>query len=54
MTPFIHSTAEEHINDLMDLFKVFEKIWFKIITSQMSIFQEKDSLHGISIPGTRR
>ena len=32
----------------------FEKIWFKIITSQMSVFQEKDSLHGIRISGTGR
>ena len=30
----------------------FEKIRFKIITSQMSVFQEKDSLHGIRISGT--
>ena len=34
---FIHSTAEEHMDDLMDLLK----IWFKIITSQMSVFFKK-------------
>ena len=55
---FIHSTAEEHMDDLMDLFKVlrkgFEKIWFEIITPQMSVFQEKDSLHGIGISDTGR
>ena len=44
---FIHLTAEEHMDDLMDL--SFEKIWFKIITSQMSVFQEEDSLYGIRI-----
>ena len=38
----------------MDLFKVFEKIWFEIITSQMPIFQERDSLHGTRISDTRR
>ena len=47
---FIHSTAEEHMDDLMDLFKVLRKY----ITSQMSVFQEKDSLHGIRISGTER
>ena len=36
---FIHSTAEEHMDNLMDLF--FEKIWFKIITPQVPVFQEK-------------
>ena len=51
---FIHSTAEEHMDHLMDLFKVFEKIWFKIITSQMSVFQNEDSLHGIRISDSRR
>ena len=29
-------------------------IWFEIITSQMSIFQEKDSLHGTRISDTGR
>ena len=46
---FIHSTAEEHMDDLIDLFKVFE-----IVTSQMPIFQEKDSLYGTRIPNTGR
>ena len=36
---FIHSTAEEHMNDLMDLFKVLRKYGFEIITSQMPILQ---------------
>ena len=51
---FIHLTAKEHMDDLIDLFKVFEKIWFEIVTSQMSVFQEKDSLHGTGIPNTGR
>ena len=33
---FIHSTEDEHMDDLMDLF-----------TTQMPIFQEKDSIYGI-------
>ena len=47
---FIHSTAEEHMDNLTG----FEKIWFEIVTSQMSVFQEKDSLHGTGIPNTGR
>ena len=38
---FIHLTAEEHMDDLIDLFQGFEEIWFEIVTSQMPIFQEK-------------
>ena len=34
---FIHLTADEHMDDLMDLFKVLTKVWFKNITTQMSI-----------------
>ena len=49
---FIHFTAEEHMGDLMDLSS--EKIWFKLITSQMSVFQKEDSLHGIRISDSRR
>ena len=30
----MHSTAEEHMDDLMDA----EKIWSKIITPQMSVY----------------
>ena len=32
----------------------FEEIWFEIVTTQMSILQEKDSLYGIRVPNTRR
>ena len=38
---FIHSTVEEHMDDLIDLFMVLRKYGLKIVTSQMSIFQEK-------------
>ena len=51
---FIHSTAEGHMDDLMDLFKVLREIWSKIITPQMSVFQKEDSLHGIRISNSRR
>ena len=51
---FIHSTAEEHMDDLMDLFKVLRKYGLKLSPPQMSIFQEKDSLHGIRISDTGR
>ena len=38
---FIHSTADKHMDDLLDLFKVLRKYGLKIVTSQMPIFQEK-------------
>ena len=34
---FIHSTADEHMDDLLDLFTGTTKVWFKDITIQMSI-----------------
>ena len=46
---FIHSTAEEHMDDLMDLFKVLRKYGLKL-----SPHKEKDSLHGIRISDTGR
>ena len=45
---FIHSTAEEHMDDLMDLFKVLRKYGLKL-----SVFQEEDSLHGTRVPNSR-
>ena len=42
---FIHSTAEEHMDDLIDLFKVLRK---------MSVFQEEYSLYGIRISDSGR
>ena len=37
---FIYSTAEEHMDDLMDLFKVLRKYSLKL-SPQMSIFQKR-------------
>ena len=34
---FIHLTADEHMDDLLDLFKVLQKVWFKDITTQISV-----------------
>ena len=45
---FIHSTEKQHMDDLMDLFKVLWKYGLKI-SPQMPIFQEKDSIYGIRI-----
>ena len=50
---FIHSTADGHMDDLLDLFKVITKVQFKDITTQMSILQEKDSIYGIGILSRR-
>ena len=49
---FIHSTAEEHMDDLMDLFIVLRKYGLKL--SPQSVFQKEDSLHGIRISNSRR
>ena len=51
---FIHSTVEEHMDDLIDLFKVLRKYGLKLSPHKCQFFQEKDSLHGIRIPGTGR
>ena len=51
---FIHSTAEEHMDDLMDLFKVLRKYGLKLSPYKCQFFQEKDSLHEIIISGTGR
>ena len=50
---FIHSTAEEHMDDLIDLFKVLRKYGLKL-SPQMPIFQEEYSLYGTRIPNTGR
>ena len=47
---FIHSTAEEHMDDLMDLFKVLRKYGLKLSPHKC---QEEDSLHGTRIPNSR-
>ena len=51
---FIHSTAEEHLDDLTDLFKVLRKYGLKLSPHKCQFFQEKDSLHGIRISGPGR
>ena len=38
---FIHSTAEEHMNDLMDLFKVFRKYGLKLSPHKCQFFKKK-------------
>ena len=38
---FIHSTAEEHMDDLMDLFKVLRKYGFKLSPHKCQFFKKK-------------
>ena len=38
---FIHSTAEEHMDDLMDLFKVLRKYGLKISPHKCQFFKKK-------------
>ena len=38
---FIHSTAEEHMDDLMDLFKVLQKYGLKISPYKCQFFKKK-------------
>ena len=38
---FIHSTAEEHMDDLMDLFKVLRKYSFKLSLHKCQFFKKK-------------
>ena len=38
---FIHSTAEEHMDDLMDLFKVLQKYGLKISSHKCQFFKIK-------------
>ena len=51
---FIHSTAEEHMDDLMHLFKVLRKYGLKLSSHKLPIFQEKDSLYWTRISDTGR
>ena len=39
---FIHSTAEEHMDDLMDLFKVLRKCDLKISSHKCQFFKKKN------------
>ena len=38
---FIHSTAEEHMDDLLDLFKVLQKYILKISPNKCQFFEKK-------------
>ena len=38
---FMHSTAEEHMDDLMDLFKVLQKYGLKISPHKCQLFKKK-------------
>ena len=38
---FIHSTAEEHMDDLMDLFKVLRKYGIKLSSHKCKFFKKK-------------
>ena len=38
---FIHSTADEHVEDLMDLFKVLQKYGLKISPDKCQYFKKK-------------
>ena len=44
---FIHSTEEEHMDDLMDLFKVLQKYGLKISPDKCQFFKKK--IYGIRI-----
>ena len=53
---FIHSTAEEHMDDLMDLFKVLRKYGLKLSPHKCQFFKKKIILYlyGIRISDTGR
>ena len=46
---FVHLTAEEHMDDPMDLFKVLHKYGLKISPHKCQFFKEKDRKNGIGI-----
>ena len=48
---FTHSTADEHMDDLMDLFKVQQKYGLKIPPYKCQFFKKKIVIHGIRISG---
>ena len=49
---FIHLTAEEHMDDLIDLFKVLRKYGLKLSPHKCQFFKKK--IYGTRIPNTRR
>ena len=48
---FIHLMAEEHMDDLMDLFKVLRKNGLKLSPHKCQFFNKR---HGIGFSGTGR
>ena len=46
---FIHLTEDEHMDDLMDLFKVLQKYGLKISPHKCHIFKKNNCIHGIRI-----
>ena len=51
---FTHSTTKEHMDDLIDLFKVLRKYGLKLSPHKCQFFKKKISLYGTRIPNTRR
>ena len=49
---FIHSTAEEHMDDLIDLFKVLRKYGLKLSPHKCQFFKKK--IKKTRIPNTGR
>ena len=47
---FIHLTAEEHMNDLMDLFKVLRKYGLKLSPHKCQFFKKKIVCMGLEFP----
>ena len=50
---FIHLTAEEHMDDLIDLFKVLRKYGLKLSPHKCQFFKKK-IIYGTRIPNTGR
>ena len=46
---FIHSTAEEHMDDLMDLFKVLRKYGLKLSPHKCQFFKKKIVYMGLEL-----
>ena len=46
---FIHSTADEDMDDLLELFKVLQKYGLKISPHKCQSFEKKHSIRGVRI-----
>ena len=51
---FIHSTADEHMDDLMDLFKVLRKYGLKISPHKCQFFKKKIRISGLLYSSERQ